>query len=238
MTVVVVVLPETPPTRLVETTPLAASDAERLRDAMLVDSCRAVDESGGDLLLNYPDPAAVDGDPEAEARELAERADATDARIEVQVGSTFSARAGNAVTHLLEGEGEATAAVVRGDAPLLTRTDIDGAAMRLRRDEVVLASGGAGRVAYAGFAAPIDFADAFDAPALATLTDRSREAGHDVDFLASARVVRTGADLAEVLVDVRARERAGRAVPPTFTAATAELGLDVEPTADGLAVVD
>ncbi|MFB6105758.1 MAG: DUF2064 domain-containing protein [Halobacteriaceae archaeon] len=237
MTVVVVMLPETPPTRLAETTPLDASDADRLRDAMLVDSCRAVAESGGDLLLNYPDPAAVDGDPEAEARDLAERAGATDARVEVQVGSTFSARAGNAVTHLLEGEGEATAAVVQGDAPLLTRTAIDGAAMRLRRDEVVLAPGGDGRVAYAGFADPLDFTNAFDAPALTTLTDRGRAADHDVDFLASARVVRTGADLAEVLVEVRARERAGRAVPTAFAAAVDDLGLDVRATGDGLAVV-
>lgn len=236
MTVVVLVLPSEPPADIAETTPLTESEADRLREAMLVDACRVVDASGGDLLLNYPDPDRVSGDPEAEAQSLADRADVEDARVEVQVGSSFAARVGNAVTHLLDGEGAATAAVFRGDAPLLTRTAVDSAAMRLRRDEVVLAPGGAGRVAYAGFAEPIDFTDAFAAPALHTLTARALSSELTVDFLSPAQVVRTGADLADVLVEVRARERAGRWVPEAFAAAASDLGLAVTATDDGLVV--
>jgi glycosyltransferase A (GT-A) superfamily protein (DUF2064 family) len=225
------VLPE-----LVETSPLSPAGAAELYAAMLGDVLEAVARSGGDLLVNYrPDdllPSAhvpPDADAEAEVRAAAVDAlgDLSDVRFEVQVGSSFDARAGNTVTHLLREEGETTAAVVRPEAAFLTRSAVDSAAMKLRRSPVVLGPAPEGRVYYAGFRDPVDFAGAFAAPALSTLTARARDAGHDVDFLPMQPVIERGRDLHTVLPQVRARTAAERAVPSRTAAALEEAGLDV-----------
>ena len=229
------VLPE-----LVAETPLSAAEAARLYGAMTVDVCRTVQHGGADLLVNYRDPAQVPGDVDSEARlrglldgELEAPADA---RFEVQVGETLAGRAGNTVTHLIEGEGEPTVAVVDPTAAFLGREQIGSAAMKLRSSDVVLGPAGGGRVYYAGFAGPVDFAGAYAPPALATLTDRAREAGLDVDFLPRLPVVETGADLADALVTVRARRRADRSVPRRTAETVAELGITAEVAAEGLTV--
>jgi glycosyltransferase A (GT-A) superfamily protein (DUF2064 family) len=220
--------------RLSETSPLSPAEASDLSAAMLRDVAAAVDASAADLLVNYPadDDAATD-DPEAALREvLADVGAAEDARFEPQVGSSFAARAGNAVTHLLEQEGEASAAVLTPDVPLLTRSALDEAAMRLRRDEVVLGPATEGRVYVAGFREPIDFADAYAPPALATLTGRGVEAGHDVGFLPFGVRVETGADLRSLLAVVSARRAAGRQVPAHTTAALDDFGLTLAAEGD------
>src|SRR6056297_3465882 len=78
--------------------PLDETEATALYTAMLSDVCRAVEASGAELLVNYRPPEQVpDGvDPEAAVREPLETVlDAPgDARYEVQVGSTVSARVG------------------------------------------------------------------------------------------------------------------------------------------------
>lgn len=167
------------------------SAAADLYAAAVQDAMTAVARSGGDLLVHYPPAEELpgDGDPEGQLRTLADvalsevdGADPDDVRFEVQVGSTESARIGNAITHLLEGEGATSAAVLRPTAPLVDRTLIDGAAMKLRRDPVVLGPGTGGRVYYAGFAEPIDFEDAVESPAVATLARRARDADLDVAF--------------------------------------------------------
>jgi len=224
--------------RIADTGLLSESEASSLAAAMLKDTLRAVEASGGDLLVNYrPDDLLPDRhvDPD-ESAEAAVRAVANDAledpeaaRFEVQVGSTFSARAGNTITHLLEQEGVQSAAVVRGDAPLLKRSTIDSAAMNLRTNEVVLGPSTDGRVYYAGFTAPIDFEGAFATPELETLVDGANDAGHDTEFLAMQPTVRTGADLATLVSTIRARWQAGRVVPEH----TAEFVVE-----NGLAVVD
>ena len=240
MTVVAVLAdpprPGLPVPRLATTSPLSESEAASLAAAMLKDTLRAVEASGGDLLVNYrPDDllpdrhVRPDESAEAAVRSLADDAldDPEAARFEVQVGSTLSARAGNTVTHLLETEGVQSAAVVRGDTPLLKRSTIDSAAMNLRTNEVVLGPSTDGRVYYAGFTAPIDFEGAFAEPALETLVDGANDAGHDTEFLAMLPTVRTGADLATLVSSIRARWQAGRVVPEHTATFVVEHGLTV-----------
>jgi len=209
--------------------PLDESEATALYTAMLADVCRAVEASGAELLVNYrPADQVPDGvDPESAVREPLDSAlEAPDkARYEVQVGSSLSARVGNTVTHLLEREGVETAAAVEPTAGLLTRQLIDSAAMKLRSSGVVLGPSTDGRVYYAGFADPVDFADAYETPAVQTLTDRAMDADLGVDFLPTTPVVETPADLATVVPLLRSRHRAERVVPPRTTTLINELGL-------------
>jgi glycosyltransferase A (GT-A) superfamily protein (DUF2064 family) len=232
--------------QLAHTTPLSEAEAAELAAAMLKDTLRAVEASGGELLVNYrPDDLLSEAhvDPavsaESELRSVAEDAlnDPEAARFEVQVGSTPSARAGNTVTHLLEQEGVQSAAVVRGDAPLLRRSTIDSAAMKLRTNEVVLGPSTDGRVYYAGFTAPIDFEGSFTTPELESLVDRANDAGVDTEFIGMFPTVRTGADLATLVSSIRARWQAGRVVPEHTAAFVVETGLTVVDDGDEPTVV-
>lgn len=248
------VLPE-----LAESSPLSESEAADLYAASLKDTFAAVERSGGELLVNYrpddmiPERAATprneraesdanrerEGDQSAEAEVRALAADAledpSDARFEVQVGSTFSARAGNTITHLLDREEVQSAAVVPGTAPMLARKDIDGAAMKLRQNEVVLGPSERGGVYFAGFTATVDFEDAYATPAVETLTVRGADAGHDVEYLPAKSRIETGADLLSLVPVLNARIAAGRIVPEYTATLLHEWGLrvveeDGEPT--------
>ena len=226
------VLPE-----LAASSPLSEAEAADLYAATLKDTFRAVERSGGELLVNYrdeesiPDEFADTGDQRAEAEVRALAADALadpdEARYEVQVGSTVSARAGNAVTHLLDEEEVASVAVVPGTAPLFTRTEIDSAAMKLRRNEVVLGPSDRGRVHFAGFTDTVDFEDAYATPEVETLTNRAVDAGHDVDFLPAKIRIETGADLLSLVPTLTARATAERFVPEHTAALVRDLGLRV-----------
>lgn len=228
---------------LVETTPLTTRDAADLYEAMFRDTVRAVDGSAGELLVNYAPaedlsdvdlPDGVDDiQPEAQLRaivldELDDSDGAMeDVRFEPQVGSSFTARAGNTVTHLLREEGASSVAVVRPNAPFLFRTVLDSASMKLRQSGAVLGPAPDGRAYYAGFREPIDFADAWVPPALSTLADRVVDADHDVDFIEMQPTVDTGRDLAHVLVQLRSRIAAERIVPVNTATVLTELDLDV-----------
>lgn len=228
---------------LAETAPVSESEAADLYAAMLKDVLVAADAAGGDLLVNYRSDDALDvaGETAAEAAVRATAAEALgdlgDVRFEVQVGSTFSARVGNTVTHLLEEEGATSVGVVRPTAPLLTRTLADGAAMKLRSAPVVLGPAPDGRVHYAAFAEPVDFAGAFDPPALRTLTARGRSAGYDVDFVEMRPVVEDADDLATLLAVLGARRLADRALPAHTAAAVDDLGLGLDVDGDRPTVV-
>ncbi|WP_132058299.1 TIGR04282 family arsenosugar biosynthesis glycosyltransferase [Halorussus amylolyticus] len=229
---------------LTKSSPLSDSEAADLYAASLKDTVRAVERSGGELLVNYrpdemlPDEHASEQSAEAELRALVADAleDPSEARFEVQVGSTPSARAGNTVTHLLDREEVQSAAVVPGTAPMLTRQTIDGAAMKLRRNEVVLGPSARGGVYFAGFTtADLDFEDAYAVPEIETLTTRGADAGHEVEFLATQTRVETGADLLSLVPVLNARIAAGRIVPEHTTTLIREWGLrvveeDGEPT--------
>jgi len=215
---------------LTETSPLSAAAAADLYTALLRDTALAVARSGGDLLVNYHDE-----DAEGPVREALAPVDGVDgARFEVQVGETFAGRVGNTVTHLLESEEVGSAAAVRPEAAFLARPQIDEAAMKLRSSEAVLGASPGGRVYYAGFAEPVDFADAYAPPAVETLVDRTLDAGLDVEFLETKPYLETPADLADVLVSVRTRRKAEGLVPPYLAEWAADSELSVEATGAGL----
>lgn len=222
---------------LADTAPLSPAETVDLYEAMAKDLLRAGADSGGDILVNYrPDDLLPETHRRAESSEDAVRALAADAlsedelaetRFEVQVGSSEEARVGNTVTHLLEREEESSVAVADPSAALLGRTDLDSAAMKLRRRDVVLGPASDGRVYYAAFGEPVDFAGAYATPEVETLTARARDRGLDVDFLPPSVAVRTGADLRTLVPRVNARRRAGRAVPSHTVAVLDEFGLRV-----------
>ncbi|WP_224337374.1 TIGR04282 family arsenosugar biosynthesis glycosyltransferase [Haloprofundus halobius] len=220
---------------LAETSPLTESEAADLYAAMLRDTFLAAVRSGGELLVNYrpddllPDEFVTDEPAAAAVRAVAADAlgDLSDVRVEKQVGSTFDARAGNTVSHLLNTEGEQSVAVVRGNAPLLTRTLVDSAAMKLRSTPVVLGPSTDGRCYYAAFTDTIDFAEAFTASEIETLAARGHDAGLDVDFVPMQPTIETGEDLLTVLPMLHARREAGRIVPKHTAEFVAELGLRV-----------
>jgi len=210
---------------------LTPAEATELYAALLADVCAAVDSSGADLLVNYrPEEQLPDGDTDSEAAVRAAVSDMIDTdatRFEVQVGSTFSARVGNTITHLLDREGVRTAAAVTPSSALLGRQHIDSAAMKLRSNDVVLGPSTDGRVTYAGFAEPIDFEDAYAGPQIETLVERATDAGLSIDFLPTVPVLSTPADLATVVPQLRARQQAGRLVPTRTMDVIDSLGLRV-----------
>lgn len=214
-----------------------ASDGEQTTDGEQPTGDRQA--GAGDTVAESDQSAAghLPADPEAAVRTIASEAlmDVTDARFERQVGSSVAARIGNTVTHLLTEEDADSVAVVRPIAPLVRRSIIDGGAMKLRSNEVVLGPTTAGGVYFAGFTEPIDFGGAFGPSELGVVTDRGRDAGHDVEFLRHVPRVDTTAGLCSTVPTVRSRVRAERIVPAETATAIHELGVAVR---DGRLVRD
>jgi hypothetical protein len=234
------VLPE-----LAETTPLTESEVAAFYEAMLRDTFLAADRSGGELLVNYraaedlPEEYQTDIDPAAELRSIAVDTldDVSNVRFEPQVGSTVSARAGNTLTHLLRDEAVASAAVVFGTAPLMTRLIVDSAAMKLRTNEVVIGPATEGRTYYAGVTETVDFAESFEGVELQRLTNRASDASLDTEFLPMSPRIESGQDLLSFLPTLRARFTAERIVPEYTAAFVHEHGLDTVATETGLELV-
>lgn len=230
--------PELVLSEIVDTSPLSEEEATELYAALLKDTVAAVDASGGELIVNYRDDPDLDVgglDAETEVREVVDDAiDTEETRFEVQVGETFSGRVGNTATHLLETEERTSVGITRPEAAFLARTEIDGGAMKLRSTDVVLAPSSGGRVYYAAFGEPIDYADCYAAPTLETLTDRSLDAGLDVQFLETKPYLETAADLADVIVQVRSRRKAEELVPRHLAEWVTGTDLAVEAGDDGL----
>ncbi|AEH37775.1 hypothetical protein [Halopiger xanaduensis] len=239
----IVVVPVDPPREglvlpsLVETTPLTAAEAASLYEAAVADVLYAVASSGGDLLVNYRDEETLPDefagaefdDPETEVRELAAAALETtdDVRFERQVGSSHSARIGNTVTHLLEREEAGSVGVLEPTAPLVSRSEIDSAAMSLRRYDAILGPSTGGRAYVAGFTEPIDFADAYATPELSTLADRSQDAGLKLGFAPMVPDVRSESGLCATIAGLEARRAADRPGAAATAAVVDELGLVV-----------
>lgn len=230
--------------KLPATSPVSPEDAAVLYEAALRDVCHAIATSGGELLVNYrPDTALSEEYRRGKETALEELQDVLgqefegDIRYEPQVGETFAGRAGNTVTHLLREENATSAAVLDPSAAFLTRSVIDNAAMKLRRSPVVVGPAPDGRVYYAGFTDTVEFNDAYASPAVSTLVDRALDAGLEADFLPMHPIVETGTDLARALIHLRARKRAGRVVPETFTNVATDLELTVEAGEDGVKLV-
>jgi len=214
----------------------AGSDSDLYR-AMLADVCTAIQHGEGEVLINYPPAENVPSgvDPAAEIRDALADAvpDPGDVRYEVQVGETRSGKVGNALTHLLDAESEATVAVADPTAVFLRREHLGNAAMQLRSHEVVLGPAPGGRVAFAGFREPIDFEDSFAPPAIETLTEKGRNADLSVSFLPMTPVFEGADDFGTVIPLLRARRRAGRLVPEHTAALVEEWGLSAAESGDG-----
>ncbi|ELY43452.1 hypothetical protein [Natronorubrum sulfidifaciens] len=247
----IVVVPVDPPraglvlSSLVEQTPLTDAEAVRLYEAAVSDVCWAVDASGGELLVNYRDETTLpetfaDGDAKAEIRTLVADAlgdlEAPDddgphsddgVRFERQVGSSHSARIGNTVTHLLEREDASSVGVLEPTAALVGRTQIDGAAMSIRRHDVVLGPTVDGRVYFAGFSEPIDFTDVYAGPELPTLATRADEAGLGTGFAPMLPTIATPAGLRSTLGLLEARRTAGTPGAAATAAVVDDLGLGI-----------
>ena len=240
-----IVVPVDPPrdglvlSSLVDRTPLSESAATALYEGAVTDVLRAVDASGADLLVNYRDASTVPeeyahGDPETAIRTVVDDALATtdDVRFERQVGSTHAARVGNTVTHLLEQETLTSVGVLEPTVPLVARTQIDGAAMSIRRHDVVLGPASGGETYLAAFADPIDFIDAYDTPTLSTLADRTVDAGHELGFAPMLPTIDSEAGLCATIAALDARARADRPGGEATAAVVEEFGLTVG--ADGM----
>lgn len=220
---------------LVSSTPLSPAGAADLYEAVLADFFAMTAESNVDVLVNYPTPEMLPDDSaesaEAEIRTVAAKvldgSDLTDLRFEVQVGSTPSARIGNAITHLLRDEEETSAAFVDHRVPLLERSLLDQAAIKLRRSETVVGPAPDGGLYFAGFTDPIDFTDVLDEGPLETVVSRSVDEGAGVDFVESREVLADPRDLRSVVSSLRARRTAGKRVPTHTMAAIDEVGLRV-----------
>ncbi|ADD06890.1 uncharacterized protein Nmag_3340 [Natrialba magadii ATCC 43099] len=238
---------------LVESTPLTDTDAVALYEAAVTDTLRAAEQSGGEVLLNYRDedtlPAEfgdnidtdtdtdADTDAEAEIRTLAadalesvaaaDSADDAPVRFERQVGSTHAARIGNTVTHLLEREGADAVGVLEPTVPLVARTEIDGAAMSLRRHDTVIGPSSNGRAYFAGFSEPIDFTDAYETPAVSTLATQAAAADHRIGFAPMLPTIGTEAGLCATLAMLEARKQAGRLNAEATATVVSDLGLSV-----------
>ncbi len=238
----IVVVPVDPPrdglvlASLAERTPLSEREARRLYEATTADVLRGVAASGGELLVNYRDEETLpanfdDGDPEAEVRSLVEEAlteeTVTDTRFERQVGSTRSARVGNTVTHLLEREETASVGVLEPTAPLVGRTEIDGAAMSIRRHDVVLGPSSGGRTYFSAFSEPIDFEDAYAVPELSTLATRAADAGLHSGFAPMFPTVETEQGLCVTVAMLEAQTAADRVRALDTAEVVGELRLEV-----------
>ncbi len=237
----IVAVPVNPPreglvlSNLVEQTVLTPAEAATLYEAATVDVIRAVAASGGELLINYrdeeslPETHRTDVEPEAELRGLVARVlEGTDGvRFERQVGSTRAARIGNTVTHLLNEEGAASVGILEPTAAAVERTHIDGAAMSIRRNDVVLGPGTDGSASFTTFAAPIDFTDADTTPELATLAGRCQEADLEVGLGPMIPTIGTESGLCGTIALCEARQVAGRAGLEATRAVVEELGLVV-----------
>lgn len=203
------------------------AEARTLSQAMLADICEVVQDGAADLLVNHP---ADDAAAETALRELLDRelSDADEVRYEPQVGTDRAARVGNALTHLLTEEHEESAAVVEPTALFLRREHIGTAAMKLRTSDVVVGPAPGGRVTFAGFRAPVDFADIYATPAVETFTRRALDADLGVDFLPMTPLLETAADLSTATSMLTARREAGRLVPPRTARLFDEWGVTVD----------
>lgn len=236
---------------LADETALSPVETTALSEAATVDVVRAVAHSGGELLVNYRDgndesdgdagkaganeDEDTDTDAEAAARALVVEAlgTTTDVRFERQVGSTPSARVGNTVTHLLAREDHASVGVLEPTAPLVTRTEIDGAAMSIRRSDVVLGPDPRGDVYFSCFADPIDFTDAYATPALSRIARRAADDGLGIGFTPMVPTIETETGLCSTVAGLEARRLAGRQVPEATAAIVEELELVVGDGPDG-----
>lgn len=222
--------------RLVAETDLTPADGVAIYRSTVADTLATLEEGTVDALVNYPTeddlPDGIDGvDPETELREIAATALSPegfeDVRFEPQVGSNRSAKAGNAITHLVRDEGEQSAAVLF-PVPRLVRSIVDEAALKLRRADVVIGPAGRGEVYYAGFSELIDFTDVLEERPVEEVARRAREKDFQVDFVRSREVLSGAPDFEGVLSRITADVLADKPVPEHLWRTIQERGIRIE----------
>jgi hypothetical protein len=206
--------------------PLDRAAATRLYEAMFADVCRAIERSGADLVVaisTEEDASRANGEFEDLLAENLTTPEAVEAVI--RDGCDRTEAITGEVLRLHEA-GVTSAAIVEPTAPFLARTNVDGAAMKLRSSEVVLGPGPGGRVYFAGFGEPIDLRDHLGPPAIEGLAGLAN-ADRAVDFIPMQPIVEDAKDLPSAVAYLRARVAAGRRVPERTASVVADLGLAV-----------
>lgn len=204
---------------LVERNVLSRGETGDLFEAMVRDVIGTVDRSGGEVVVAArTDDVDLGGtDPHGETDEsLRHRfGEAVEGELEVEVsGESDRASWIEAVLRsLLDRPGVETAAVVPASVPMLERTHVDGAAMRLRRSSMVLGPDHRGGTFYVGTDGSAAFGGGLDPSVEVSLVREARRRGSEVDFLPVVPTVRGGRDLRWLVGHVEALRAAGRRVP-------------------------
>lgn len=230
---------------LIESSPLDASATATLAEAMLQDVCRTIESSGGELVVGVRRGDRADAD--AAAGESVDEPIATvlesaledpgSATVESFAGQTPDEQAATALERHFEEANATSVAIVSARSPTLARTDLDGAAMKLRRSDAVVAPAPGDRFAYLGLSEPLGLSGRPLPPELTTVVDECVDTGHETDFLSMHPVVTHGADLVSLVAVVESRRTAGRWVPPFTTEAIDGLGLRLRGLADDRSIV-
>ena len=197
-------------------TPLAAVsevDPQALYRAMFADVLNTCERSGADVLVNVGPPDAPGAMEAMEAFVAAEALDADAVRIEPQVGADHGARVHNTVDHLLATSAHRTVGIVYPEVPLLRRSVIDAAAMRLRSADVVIAPDTTGAVSLFGVAEPLELQSLTATAPVDALVTLATEAERAVAFLEMTPRVRSDAAVAVTRRLLRARAAAGTTLP-------------------------
>lgn len=203
---------------LVEQSALSAGEAAELYQAIFQDLLLSATASGGDVLINYrPDdllPTKFTDESEPAAEKISQIAASTietldNIRFEVQIGSTQSARVGNTVTHLLDKEDHSSVGILQPTVASISRSDLDSAAMKQRRADVVIGPGQANTIYYAGFSTPIDFSGVFDSSPLASVIQGANDADLKISLLDMHPVLSDIQGLKTYISHAHARKRAG-----------------------------
>ena len=192
---------------------LAVDDPAALYRAMLADVLNTCERSGATVLVTVGPPES----PTAMAamQELiAEEALAPDAvRVEAQVGADHGERVHNIVEHLLATSDHRSVSVVFPETPLLRRSVIDAAAMRMRSADVVIAPDTTGGVSNLGLTAALPLQSLTRTTPAHAVVELAAAADQTVAFLEMTPRVRTDAALQVTVELLRARAAAGTELP-------------------------
>lgn len=204
---------------LVERNVITRGETSDLFEAMIRDVIGTVERSGGEVVVAArTDDEDLEGtDPHVEIDESLRRrfGEAVEGELDVEVsGESDRAVWIEAVLRsLLNRPGVETAAVVPASVPMLERTHVDGAAMRLRRASMVLGPDHRGGTYYLGVGDVAVLGAGLDPSVEVTLVRGARQQGSEVDFLPVVPTVTDGRDLTWLVGHVEALRTAGRRIP-------------------------
>lgn len=241
MTTVAVELPPRNASRiasaLARSTALSVTEASDLLLHVAKDAIRAVDRSGGDLVMLVPPEASSEEvfgweDPRAEARRLAEEVITAETAPTVFEPPESEARRSIAavLSSLFRSTSAASAAILRPITPLVQRRHLDAAAMRLRTHDVVIGPSTGSRWYFAGVSDELTLPVAGADEHLTTLALAANETDRSLDLLPILPGVLTDRGLAGVVSILEASLLAEKDVAPATHGWIDEVGLRSDPT--------